>query len=69
MGEAEEFDHGCLCVANIDNDVNGTGNGNGNSLTFHPALPPFVVTIPTLSVSCPPSCLRNQCMRYHAQHR
>ncbi|KAK7506674.1 hypothetical protein BaRGS_00002149 [Batillaria attramentaria] len=24
VGEAEEFDHGCLCIANIDNDVNGT---------------------------------------------
>ncbi|XP_025097943.1 protein PTHB1-like isoform X2 [Pomacea canaliculata] len=23
VGEAEEFDHGCLCVANIDNEVNG----------------------------------------------
>lgn len=25
VGEAEEFDHGCLCVANIDNEVNGYG--------------------------------------------
>lgn len=25
VGEAEEFDHGCLCVANIDNEVNGSG--------------------------------------------
>lgn len=23
VGEAEEFDHGCLCVANIDNDITG----------------------------------------------
>lgn len=26
VGEVEEFDHGCLCVANIDNEVNGFGN-------------------------------------------
>lgn len=25
VGEEEEFDHGCLCVANVDNDVNGYG--------------------------------------------
>ena len=25
VGEAEEFGHGCLCVANIDNEVNGSG--------------------------------------------
>ena len=25
VGEEEEFDSGCLCVANIDNHVSGTG--------------------------------------------
>ena len=25
MGEEEEFDSGCMCVANIDNNVSGTG--------------------------------------------
>ena len=25
VGEAEEFDHGCLCVANIDNDSDVSG--------------------------------------------
>ena len=25
VGEEEEFDHGCLCVANVDNDPNGYG--------------------------------------------
>ena len=25
IGEDEEFDHGCLCVANVDNDPSGLG--------------------------------------------
>ena len=25
VGEEEEFDSGCMCVANIDNNVSGTG--------------------------------------------
>ena len=25
VGEAEEFDHGCLCVGNIDNEPSGSG--------------------------------------------
>jgi Bardet-Biedl syndrome 9 protein len=26
LGSSEEFDQGCLCVANIDNDPAGTGD-------------------------------------------
>ncbi len=27
VGEEEQFDLGCLCLANIDNSATGTGNG------------------------------------------
>lgn len=31
LGEKEEFDQGCLCLADVDN----TGNGQGKQLTMH----------------------------------
>ncbi|KAL8618805.1 hypothetical protein ACOMHN_000233 [Nucella lapillus] len=43
VGEAEEFDHGCLCVANIDNELSGPdkvilGSFHGILRVFNPRL-------------------------------
>ncbi len=47
-GQAEEFDGGCLCIANIDNDPSGAGTSLeaicGPSLSL---LPPAALRTPT----------------------
>ena len=32
--EAEEFDKGCMCIANIDNDPRGNGNFFRNTINL-----------------------------------